>query len=59
MGDVISRQDTITRKAIAKLQMGCTGCIHYDQQQTALICRDCKRYYRDMYEDGDRKEDRI
>lgn len=35
-------------------QIGCTGCEHYDQQQTALICRDCKRYYRDMYEDGDK-----
>jgi len=35
-------------------QIGCTGCVHYDQQQTALICRDCKRYYRDMYEDGDK-----
>lgn len=34
--------------------VGCTGCIHYDQQQTAMICRDCKRYYRDMYEDGDK-----
>lgn len=33
--------------------MGCHGCVHYDQQQTALICRDCKRYYRDMYEDGE------
>ena len=31
---------------------GCHGCIHYDQQQTALICRDCKRSYRDMYEEG-------
>lgn len=34
--------------------VGCTGCVHYDQQQTAMICRDCKRYYRDMYEDGDK-----
>ena len=34
-------------------QIGCTGCEHYDQQQTALICRDCKRYYKDMYEDGE------
>ena len=32
---------------------GCHGCIHYDQQQTALICHDCKRYYRDRYEDGE------
>ena len=31
--------------------MGCTGCVHYDQQQTALICHDCKRYYRDMYKE--------
>lgn len=30
---------------------GCNGCVHYDQQQTALICRDCKRSYRDMYEE--------
>lgn len=50
----INRQDIIIRKAIAKLKMGCTGCVHYDQQQTAMICRDCKRYYRDMYEDGDK-----
>lgn len=41
--------DAEIRKATTKLQMGCTGCIHYDQQQTSLICRDCKRYYRDMY----------
>ena len=33
--------------------MGCHGCVHYYQQQTALICRDCKRSYRDMYEDGE------
>ena len=33
--------------------MGCHGCVHYDQQQTALICHDCKRYYKDMYEDGE------
>lgn len=30
--------------------MGCHGCIHYDQQQTSLICHDCKRYFGDMYE---------
>ena len=47
------RQDAIIRKAVAKLKMGCIGCVHYDQQQTALICHDCKRYYRDMYEDGE------
>lgn len=29
----------------------CNGCVHYDQQQTALICRDCKRSYRDMYKE--------
>ena len=46
----INRQDTIIRKAIAKLKMGCIGCIHYDQQQTSLICHDCKRYFGDMYE---------
>lgn len=32
---------------------GCSGCIHYDQQHTALICYDCKRCYKDMYEDGE------
>ena len=47
----IERQDEIIRKAIAKLKMGCTGCVHYDQQQTAMICRDCKRYHKDMYEE--------
>lgn len=31
--------------------MGCHGCVHYDQQQTALICRDCKRYHKDMYKE--------
>ena len=36
-----------------KKMVGCTGCEHYNQQQTALICHDCKRYYRDMYEDGE------
>lgn len=45
----INRQNIIIRKAIAKLQMGCTGCVHYDQQQTALICHECKRYHKDMY----------
>lgn len=39
------------KKAIVKLKMGCTGCVHYDQQQTAMICRDCKRYYKDMYKE--------
>ena len=34
-------------------QIGCTGCEHYDQQQTRLICHECKRYYKDMYEDGE------
>lgn len=47
----INRQDIIIRKAIAKLKMGCTGCVHYDQRQTAMICRDCKRYHKDMYEE--------
>lgn len=47
----IDRQDAIIRKAIAKLSRGCTGCIHCDQQQTSLICHDCKRYYKDMYEE--------
>ena len=46
----IDQQNAIIRKAVAKLTMGCTGCVHYDQQQTALICHECKRYYRDMYE---------
>ena len=35
---------------------GCSGCVHYDQQQTALICHDCKRSYRDRYEDGEKHE---
>ena len=30
---------------------GCSGCVHYDQQQTALICYDCKRCYKDLYEE--------
>lgn len=47
----INRQDIIIRKAIAKLRMGCTGCVHYDQQRTASICHGCKRYYKDMYEE--------
>lgn len=47
----INRQNTIIHKAITKLKMGCTGCVHYDQQQTALICHDCKRYYKDMYKE--------
>lgn len=34
-----------------KKMVGCTGCIHYDQQQTALICHDCKRYHKDMYKE--------
>ena len=46
----IDGQNVIIHKAVAKLKMGCTGCIHYDQQQTSLICHDCKRYYKDMYE---------
>ena len=49
MKEHIDRQDAIIHKAVAKLKMGCTGCIHYDQQQTSLICHDCKRYYKDMY----------
>ena len=47
----INRQDIIILKAIAKLKMGCLGCIHYDQQQTALVCHDCKRYHKDMYKE--------
>jgi len=39
------------KKAIAKLKMGCTGCVHYDQQRTASICHECKRYYKDMYKE--------
>lgn len=34
-----------------KKMVGCTGCEHYDQQQTAMICRECRRYYKDMYEE--------
>ena len=49
----IERQDAIIRKAVAKLKMGCTGCEHYDQQQTRLICHECKRYYSDKYKDGE------
>ena len=40
-------------REIPSVYMGCHGCVHYDQQQTALICRDCKRSYRDMYEDDE------
>ena len=47
--------DKYRRISVGGLSLvGCTGCVHYDQQQTAMICRDCKRYYRDMYEDGDK-----
>lgn len=45
--DVINSLPSIDLKKMVR----CTGCIHYDQQQTALICRDCKRYYGDMYEE--------
>ena len=45
----IVRQDAIIRKAVAKLKMGCTGCEHYEQQQTAMICRECRRYYKDKH----------
>ena len=51
----INRQDIIIRKAIAKLKMGCTGCVHYDQQQTAMICRECRRYYKDKHSDFERR----
>lgn len=37
------------------MQIGCTGCEHYDQQQTRLICHECKRYYSDKYKDGEDK----
>lgn len=47
----INRQNAIIRKAIAKLKIDCTGCVHYDQQQTAPICYDCKRFYGDMYKE--------
>lgn len=33
--------------------VGCTGCEHYDQQQTSLICHDCRRYYSDKYKGGE------
>jgi hypothetical protein len=36
-------------------QIGCTGCEHYDQQQTRLICHGCKRYYSDKYKGGEDK----
>ena len=47
----INRQDAIIRKAVAKLKIDCHGCVHYDQQQTAPICYDCKRSYGDMYKE--------
>ena len=47
----INRQDAIIYKAISKLKMGCTGCVYYDQQRTASICHECKRYYKDMYKE--------
>lgn len=28
---------------------GCTGCEHYDQQVNAMICKDCRRYYKDRH----------
>ena len=34
-------------------QIGCTGCEYYDQQQTRLICHECKRYYSDKYKGGE------
>ena len=34
-------------------QIGCTGCEHYDQQQTRLICHECRRYYSDKYKGGE------
>lgn len=49
--EIIQRQDEIIRNAKTKLMMGCTGCVHYYQQQVSLICHDCKRYYKDMYEE--------
>ena len=30
--------------------ISCSGCVHYDQQQTSLVCHDCKRFYKDLYE---------
>lgn len=47
----INRLEDIIHRAIAQLKMDCTGCVHYDQQQTALICHECKRYYKDMYKE--------
>lgn len=47
----IERQDEIIHKAVAKLKTDCNECVHYDQQQTAPICYDCKRSYRDMYKE--------
>ena len=49
----IDRQDAIIRKAVAKLKMGCTGCVYYDQQQTALICHEYRRYHSDQYTGGE------
>lgn len=28
---------------------GCTGCEHYDQEETAMICKECRRYYKDKH----------
>lgn len=36
--------------------VGCTGCEHYDQQQTAMICRECRRYYKDKHSEYERRE---
>ena len=38
-----------------KKMVGCTGCEHYDQQQTAMICRECRRYYKDKHSDFERR----
>lgn len=29
----------------------CTGCKSYDTEQTATVCKNCKRYYRGKYEE--------
>lgn len=34
---------------IREQNLGCTDCEHYDQQETAMICRDCRRYYKDKH----------
>ena len=36
--------------------VGCSGCTHYDEQQTRLICHECSRYYSGSVNHPDRYE---